>query len=72
MNSSNTESGNQPGFILHHCSSLCGSDGVELGYEVTMEQNATTSYSQDHMHGALDVNIPNYHLLRAWCSFSMF
>lgn len=33
---------------------------AELGYEVTMVRDATTSYSDEHMHAALDINIPNY------------
>ena len=34
--------------------------GAELGYEVTMVKDATTSYSDEHMHAALAINIPNY------------
>ena len=33
---------------------------AELGYQVTMVKDATTSYSDEHMHAALDINIPNY------------
>ena len=33
---------------------------AELGYEVTMVKDATTDYSDEEMHAALDVNIPNY------------
>jgi ureidoacrylate peracid hydrolase len=33
---------------------------AELGYEVTMVKDATADYSNDEMHAALDVNIPNY------------
>ena len=33
---------------------------AELGYEVTMVKDATASYSDEHMHAALEVNIPNY------------
>ena len=32
----------------------------ELGYEVTMVKDATADYSDEEMHAALDVNIPNY------------
>ena len=32
----------------------------ELGYDVTMVKDATADYSDDAMHAALDVNIPNY------------
>lgn len=32
----------------------------ELGYEVTMVKDSTVSYSEEEMHAALDINIPNY------------
>jgi Isochorismatase family len=31
----------------------------ELGYEVTMVKDATADYSDQEMHAALDVNMPN-------------
>jgi ureidoacrylate peracid hydrolase len=34
--------------------------GAELGYEVTMVKDATADYSDEEMHAALDINIPNY------------
>jgi ureidoacrylate peracid hydrolase len=34
--------------------------GAELGYEVTVVKDATASYSDEHMHASLEVNIPNY------------
>ena len=33
---------------------------AELGYEVTMVKDAAADYSNEEMHAALDVNIPNY------------
>ena len=33
---------------------------VSLGYEVTMVKDATADYSDQEMHAALDINIPNY------------
>jgi ureidoacrylate peracid hydrolase len=33
---------------------------AELGYEVTMAKDATADYSDEEVHAALDVNIPNY------------
>jgi hypothetical protein len=30
------------------------------GYEVTVVKDATASYSDEHMHAALEVNLPNY------------
>ncbi len=35
-------------------------DNAEFGYEVTMVKDATADYSDEEMHAALDVNIPNY------------
>jgi nicotinamidase-related amidase len=48
------------GLIAHTCVESTVRFGVELGYEVTMVRDATASYSDEHMHAALDVNIPNY------------
>jgi ureidoacrylate peracid hydrolase len=33
---------------------------AELGYQVTVVKDATASYSDEEMHAALDINIPNY------------
>jgi ureidoacrylate peracid hydrolase len=33
---------------------------AELGYEATMAKDTTADYSDEEMHAALDVNIPNY------------
>jgi ureidoacrylate peracid hydrolase len=33
---------------------------AELGYEDTMAKDATADYSNEEMHAALDLNIPNY------------
>jgi hypothetical protein len=33
---------------------------AELGYEVTMVKDATADYSDEMMHAALHLNIPNY------------
>jgi ureidoacrylate peracid hydrolase len=48
------------GLIAHTCVEATVRYAAELGYEVTMVKDATTSFSQDHMHAALDINIPNY------------
>jgi len=32
---------------------------AELGYDVTVLSDATTDYSDEEMHAALDVNMPN-------------
>ena len=33
---------------------------AELGYEVAMVKDATADSSDEEMHAALDINIPNY------------
>jgi len=33
---------------------------AELGYEVTMVKDATADYSDEMMHAALHLNLPNY------------
>jgi nicotinamidase-related amidase len=48
------------GLIAHTCVEATVRYAAELGYDVTMVKDATASYSDDHMHAALDVNIPNY------------
>jgi nicotinamidase-related amidase len=48
------------GLIAHTCVEATVRYGAELGYEVTMVNDATASYSDNEMHAALEVNIPNY------------
>ena len=48
------------GLIAHTCVEATVRYGAELGYEVTVIKDATASYSEEHMHAALAVNIPNY------------
>jgi nicotinamidase-related amidase len=48
------------GLIAHTCVEATVRYAAELGYDVTMVKDATTSYSEDHMHAALEINIPNY------------
>ena len=33
---------------------------AELGYDVTVVRDATADYSDEMMHAALDINLPNY------------
>jgi ureidoacrylate peracid hydrolase len=33
---------------------------AELGYDVTVVKDATADYSNEEMHAALEINIPNY------------
>ena len=48
------------GLIAHTCVEATVRYAAELGYAVTMVKDATASYSEEHMHAALDINIPNY------------
>jgi hypothetical protein len=48
------------GLIAHTCVEATVRYAAELGYEVKMVRDATADYSDEEMHAALDVNIPNY------------
>src|SRR6201984_1980164 len=48
------------GLIAHTCVEATVRYAAELGYEVTMVKDATADYSDEEMHAALEVNIPNY------------
>ena len=48
------------GLIAHTCIEATVRHAAELGYEVTVVKDATADYSDEAMHAALDVNIPNY------------
>jgi ureidoacrylate peracid hydrolase len=48
------------GLIAHTCVEATVRYVAELGYEVTMVKDATADYSDEEMHAALDINIPNY------------
>jgi nicotinamidase-related amidase len=48
------------GLIAHTCIEATVRFAAELGYEVTVVRDATADYSDEAMHAALDINIPNY------------
>ena len=48
------------GLLAHTCVEATVRYAAELGYEVTMVKDATASYSEEAMHAALAINIPNY------------
>jgi nicotinamidase-related amidase len=48
------------GLLAHTCVEATVRYAAELGYDVTVVKDATASYSEEQMHAALDVNIPNY------------
>src|SRR5215467_4835214 len=48
------------GLIAHTCVEATVRFAAELGYAVTVVSDATADYSDEMMHAALDVNLPNY------------
>ena len=48
------------GLIAHTCVESTVRFAAELGYEVTVVKDATADYSDEEMHAALEVNLPNY------------
>jgi len=48
------------GLIAHTCIEATVRYAAELGYDVTVVKDATADFSDEMMHAALDVNIPNY------------
>ena len=48
------------GLIAHTCVEATVRHAMELGYEVTMVNDATADYSDREMHASLEVSIPNY------------
>ena len=48
------------GLIAHTCIEATVRFAAELGYEVTVVKDATADYSDEMMHAALDINMPNY------------
>jgi len=48
------------GLIAHTCIEATVRFAAELGYQVTVVSDATADYSDEEMHAALDINLPNY------------
>ena len=48
------------GLIAHTCVEATVRFAAEFGYEVTVVKDATADYSDEHMHAALDINLPSY------------
>jgi len=48
------------GLIAHTCVESTVRFAVELGYDVTVVQDATADYTEQFMHAALVTNLPNY------------
>jgi nicotinamidase-related amidase len=48
------------GMIAHTCIEATVRYAAELGYDVTVVRDATADYTDEMMHAALDINMPNY------------
>src|SRR5678815_1941424 len=48
------------GLIAHTCIEATVRFAAELGYDLTVVRDATADYSDEMMHAALDINMPNY------------
>jgi nicotinamidase-related amidase len=48
------------GLIAHTCIEATVRFAAELGYDVTVVSDATADYSEEMMHAALALNMPNY------------
>jgi nicotinamidase-related amidase len=48
------------GLIAHTCIEATVRFAAELGYEVTVIRDATADYTDEMMHAALEINLPNY------------
>jgi len=48
------------GLLANTCVEATVRFAAELGYEVTAVKDATASFSEEQMHAALDINMPNY------------
>ena len=48
------------GLIAHTCVEATVRYAAELGYDVTVVRDAVADYSDEMMHAALDINMPNY------------
>ena len=48
------------GLIAHTCIEATVRFAAELGYDVTVVKDAVADYSDEMMHAALEINMPNY------------
>jgi ureidoacrylate peracid hydrolase len=48
------------GLIAHTCIEATVRYAAELGFDVTVVRDATADYSDEMMHAALDISMPNY------------
>ena len=48
------------GLVAHTCIEATVRYAAELGYDVTVVKDAIADYSEEMMHAALEINLPNY------------
>ena len=48
------------GLIAHTCIEATVRFAAELGYDVTVVKDAVADFSDEMMHAALEINMPNY------------
>jgi nicotinamidase-related amidase len=48
------------GLVAHTCIEATVRFAAELGYDVTVVRDAVADYSDEMMHAALEINMPNY------------
>ncbi len=48
------------GLVAHTCIEATVRFAAELGYDVTVVRDAVADYTDEMMHAALDINMPNY------------
>lgn len=48
------------GLLAHTCVEATVRFAAELGYDVTLVKDATASFTEEQMHAALRINMPNY------------
>jgi isochorismate hydrolase len=48
------------GLLANTCLEATARFAAELGYDVIVVKNATASFTDEQMHVALDINLPNY------------
>ena len=48
------------GLVAHTCVEATVRYAAELGHETTVVKDATADYSEEMMHAAFDINMPNY------------
>ena len=48
------------GLVAHTCIEATVRFAAELGYDVTVVRDAVADYSDEMMHAALEINLPNY------------